>query len=74
MDFHPIHVFLNSVTLANYRSLRALGCLVDLPEEVVRGHIKSGRGSGYAFRSAIERMQRSETVFLQSFSDSGVQS
>ena len=71
MDFHPIHVFLNSGTLATYRSVRALGCLADLPEEVVREHIETGRGSGYAFRSAIERMQKAETIFLQSFSDSG---
>jgi len=68
MDFHPIHIFLNSVTLDTYRSVRALGRLVDLSEEVVRGHIDEGRGAGYAFRSAIERMQRSETIFLQSFS------
>lgn len=71
MDFHPIHVFLNSVTLATYRSVRAMGRLVDLSEEVVRGHIETGRGAGYAFRSAIERMQRGDTVFLQSFSNRG---
>lgn len=71
MDFHPIHIFLNSVTLATYRSVRAMGRLADLSEEVVRGHIETGRGAGYAFRSAIERMQRCDTVFLQSFSDRG---
>ena len=71
MDFHPIHVYLNSVTLAPYHSVRALGRLADLSEDVVRGHIETGRGAGYAFRSAIERMQRSEMVFLHSFSDRG---
>ncbi len=69
MDFHPIHVYLNSVTLAPYRSVRAMGRISDLSEEVVRGHIEAGRGAGYAFRSAIERMQRSDTVFLRSFAD-----
>lgn len=71
MDFHPIHVFLNSVTLATYRSVRALGRLADLSETTVRGHIETGRGAGYAFRSAIERMQQGNMVFLQSFSDRG---
>jgi hypothetical protein len=71
MGFHPIHVFLNSVTLATYHSVRAMGNLADLPEEAFRGHICTGRGAGYAFRSAIERMQRGDTVFLQTFSDSG---
>jgi hypothetical protein len=71
MDFHPIHVFLNSVTLATYRSVREMGRLSDLSEEVVRGYIDTGRGAGYAFRSAIERMQRGDMVFLQSFSDRG---
>lgn len=70
MNFHPIHVFLNSASLTPYRLVRALGCLKDLPEDVVRGYIEAERGSGYAFRSAIERMQQAETVFLQSFSDS----
>lgn len=69
MDFHPIHVFLNSVTLSTYRSVRALGRLADLPEGVVRQHIAPGRGAGYAFRSAIERMQHSDTLFLQSFAE-----
>lgn len=71
MDFHPIHVFLNSLTLATYRSVRAQGRLADLSEEFVRGHISTGRGAGYAFRSAIERMQGREMVFLQSFSERG---
>lgn len=71
MDFHPIHVFLNSVTLTTYRSVRAKGRLADLSEETVRRHIETGRGAGYAFRSAIERMQRGDTVFLQSFSYKG---
>jgi hypothetical protein len=71
MDFHPIHVYLNSMTLATYRSVQAMGRLVDLPEEVVRRFIETGRGAGYAFRSAIERMQRGCTVFLQEFSDMG---
>ena len=71
MDFHPIHVFLNSVTPSTYRSVRALGNLADLSEEDVRGYIAQGRGAGYAFRSAIERMQRDDTVFLQSFSERG---
>jgi hypothetical protein len=31
MDFHPIHVYLNSMTLASYRSVQAMGRLVDLP-------------------------------------------
>ena len=74
MDFHPVHVFLNSLTLTTYRTLREMGRLENLPEEVVRKHINSGYGVGYAFRSAIERMQRSETVFLQSFSDIGASS
>lgn len=72
MDFHPIHVFLNSMTLATYRSVRAQGRLADLSEEFVRGHIATGRGAGYAFRSAIERMQGRDMVFLQSFSERGV--
>ena len=38
MDFHPIHVFLNSVNLSTYRLLRAMGRLEDLPEETVRNH------------------------------------
>lgn len=71
MDFHPIHVFLNSVTLSTYRTVRALGRLADLSEEVVRKHVATGRGARYAFCSAIERMQRGDTVFLQSFSDRG---
>lgn len=71
MDFHPIHVFLNSVTLATYRSVRALGCVANLSEEIVRGYVETGRGTGYAFRSAIERMQHGNMVFLHSFSDSG---
>lgn len=71
MDFHPIHVFLNSLTLATYRSLRAQGRLADLSEEFVRRHIATGLGAGYAFRSAIERMQGRDMVFLQSFSDKG---
>jgi hypothetical protein len=71
MDFHPIHVFLNSVTLATCRSVRALGRLADLSEDVVRGYVESGRGAGYAFRSAIDRMRRGNMVFLQSFSDRG---
>ncbi len=71
MDFHPIHVFLNSLTLATYRSVRAQGRLADLSEEFVSGHIATGPGAGYAFRSAIERMQGREMVFLQSFSDRG---
>ena len=75
MDFHPIHVYLNSMTLATYRSAQAMGRLVDLPEEVVRKFIeKTGRGAGYAFRSAIERMQRGDTVFLEGFSDTGYDS
>ena len=68
MDFHPIHVFLNSVSLSTYRLLRAMGRLEDLPEEVVRKHRNTGRGVDYAFCSAIERMQRVETVFLHDFS------
>lgn len=71
MDFHPIHVFLNSMTLDTYRSVRALGRLADLSEEVVRGYVETGRGAGYAFRSAIERMRCGDTVFLQGFSDMG---
>jgi hypothetical protein len=71
MDFHPIHVFLNSLTLATYRSVRAQGQLADLSEEFVRGHIETGRGAAYAFRSAIERMHGREMVFLQSFSETG---
>lgn len=74
MDFHPIHVFLNSVTLATYRSVRSMGRLADLSEDDVRSHIETGRGAGYAFRSAIEKMQRRDTVFLQSFSDIGISS
>jgi hypothetical protein len=71
MDFHPIHVFLNSLTLATYRSVRAQGRLADLSEEFVRRHIAIELGAGYAFRSAIERMQGRDMVFLQSFSDNG---
>lgn len=71
MDFHPIHVFLNSLTLATYRSVRAQGRLADLSEEFVRRHIAIELGAGYAFRSAIERMQGRDMVFLQSFSDKG---
>lgn len=71
MDFHPIHVFLNSVKLATYRSVRAKGNLNDMSEDIVREFVETGRGAGYAFRSAIERMCRCQTVFLQSFSDRG---
>jgi hypothetical protein len=71
MDFHPIHVFLNSVTLATYRSVRAQGRLADLSEGLVRRYVETGRGAGYAFRSAIDRMSRGDTVFLKNFSDKG---
>ena len=68
MDFHPIHVFLNSVTLGTYQSIRCLGCLADLPEDLVRGYIQKGRGVGYAFHNLVEQMSRGDTVFLESFS------
>jgi hypothetical protein len=69
MDFHPIHVFLNTSTLGAYRDIRSLGRVSDLSEEVARRHIQPGRGTGYAFRSAIERMARTSNVFLKTFAN-----
>lgn len=74
MNFHPIHVFLNSATTTAYRSVRSMGRLADLSEDQVRGHIEAGRGAGYAFRSAIKRMQWINTVFLKDFWGVGAES
>jgi hypothetical protein len=74
MDFHPIHIFLNSKTLSTYKLVRSFGRLSVLPEDLVRSHIYNGRGAGYAFQTAIEKMQRSNTIFLQSFSDNTMDS
>ena len=73
MDFHPIHVFLNSTTLGAYRAVCALGRLPDLSEELVSPHVERGRGAGYAFRSAVEKMQKdgSKPLCLESFAHIG---
>ena len=63
MDFHPIHVFLNSVSLSTYRLLRAMGRLEDLPEEVVRKHRNTGRGVDYAFAQLSSGCSASKLFF-----------
>ena len=67
MDFHPIHVFLNSKTLETYRSVRSMGHLADLSEDFVHSYVEKGHGARYAFLTAIEKMKHKTTVFLQSF-------
>ena len=67
MDFHPIHIFLNSVTLATYRSVRQEGPLADLSEKSVQKYIHEGYGAGFAFRSAIQHMHGVKINTIESF-------
>jgi hypothetical protein len=67
MDFHPLHIYLNSIDLSSYRSLRQYGHFADLPEAVVRQHVRSGAGAQSAFRSAISSMQGRPLRHLRAF-------
>jgi len=67
-DFHPIHVYLNSLDLGPYRALRALGRIADLSKNQVDAAVRSGLGARYALQSAIERMQGENIHSLQEIS------
>ncbi len=67
MDFHPIHIFLNSSTLAPYRAVRSGGQLGDLSEQHVSKYIQVGYGAGYAFQSALNYMKDRHMTNLESF-------
>lgn len=67
MDFHPLHVYLNSIDLSAYRGLRQYGHFADLPEDVVRRHVNPGHGVQSAFRSAISGMQGRRSSHLRDF-------
>lgn len=53
VNFHPIHIYLNSRELGPYRSVRARGNLVSLSRSQVDTEINSGEGTRSAFLSAI---------------------
>jgi hypothetical protein len=67
MDFHPIHIFLNSINLSNYRLVRKQGKLADVSEDLLQQYIQSGHGAGYAFQSAIEYIQKNDSIFLTDY-------
>jgi len=69
MDFHPIHIYLNSSTPETYRTVRSFGPLNDLLAENVQQQIETGCGAGYAFRAAINWMKNKKMVFLQSIAE-----
>lgn len=69
-DFHPIHVYLNSLNLGPYRALRTLGRIADLAKSQVDAAVRPGLGARYALQSAIERMQGED---VQSLSEIAIQ-
>lgn len=71
LDFHPIHVYLNSSDMTAYGKVRRLGHLSALVEAVVKKHVCVGAGAGTAFRSAIARMQGRQATFLADFDSGG---
>lgn len=59
MDFHPIHVFLNSCDMTNYTQLKSLGPLSKVSAEDMARCVNSGQGSQTALRKAIEHARAS---------------
>lgn len=47
-DFHPVHVFLNSTSMAAYRRVSGT-----LPEADLAPHVEEGRGVGVVFRELV---------------------
>jgi hypothetical protein len=67
VDFHPLHVYLNSINLSAYRNLREHGHFADLPESIVRQYVNPGTGAQSAFRSALSGIQGRPSPHLQDF-------
>lgn len=53
LNFHPMHVLLNSGSFEGYRSLRGLGKLTDLPRARTVAHVREGSGVGSLFRGLV---------------------
>lgn len=53
MNFHPIHVLLNSATFDGYRALREAGRITDLPAAAAGEHARPGSGVGTLFRELV---------------------
>jgi hypothetical protein len=60
LNFHPIHIYLNSTTVASYRALKA--AVPDLrtatPEQMAPFR-EQGRGTGWAFQEAVRTLASS---------------
>ena len=57
MNFHPVHVFLNSSRLDEYEQLKRLGARIgDLPIEKCRSLVAGGHGAGTALLGAAEQL------------------
>ena len=53
LDFHPIHVFLNSENISNYNLLKTKGNIKDCTAEDVKSFINNGNGSGSLLKQII---------------------
>lgn len=62
LNFHPIHVFLNSADEAPYRALQASSrSLLDADQAVAERHVHGGAGTLTVFEQAVEHLRRAGT-------------
>jgi hypothetical protein len=60
LNFHPIHIYLNSSTMATYQALKAaVPSLASTTGDELAPFREPGRGVGWAFRQVLDRLAAS---------------
>ncbi len=59
MDFHPIHVYLNSASMEGYERAKHSGtALWQLTESDLQPYVNYGRGTGSIFSAVVDRLKQ----------------
>ena len=60
LNFHPIHVYLNTLDFSSYRKVQALGPLTTLTESDLKPYVNLGKGIATLFDQALSELDFSQ--------------